>query len=54
MMFLLCALMMLFGGCNKTIEYDQPEGHVTDMSGYGYETENFYDINLDKMFELMD
>ncbi|MBR2792885.1 MAG: hypothetical protein IKE12_09555 [Erysipelotrichaceae bacterium] len=54
LLFLVCAMMIILTGCDKTVEYDQPEGHVCDMSGYGYETENFYYINLDTMFDLMD
>ncbi len=47
-------VMALLTGCSKDVTYDQPEGTVADMSGYGMETENFYHISLDRLFELMD
>lgn len=53
-MLILLSLLMLAGCGNKSVEYDQPETEVMDMSGYGLETENFHYLNLDKMFELMD
>lgn len=53
-LLLLLSLLLVTGCVNKNIEYDQPETEVTDMSGYGLDTQNFHYLKLDDMFKMME
>ena len=55
---LLIVLMavVILSGCQKrkTIDYQQPSGTVSDMSGYGIEDGNFYDISISETLSFFD
>ena len=48
--------ILLLVGCQKrkTVDYDQPSGTVSNMSGYGIENGDFYDISVIKLLEVFD
>ena len=50
----LALIVVLLTGCQKknTVEYDQPTGQLSDMSGYGIEDGNFYDITVLELLEI--
>ena len=47
-------VLLMMAGCQerKTIDYQQPSGTVSDMSGYGIEDGNFYDLSISAMLEF--
>ncbi len=48
-------IVFLVGGCGSNeVTYDQPTGTISDMSDYGIESENFYDITYSELFDLLD
>ena len=47
--------LVILAGCNRQPLYPQPQGNVSDMSGYnGLVSEQFVDIDLDGILKLME
>ncbi|MDO4377730.1 MAG: thioredoxin family protein [Erysipelotrichia bacterium] len=50
---LILVLLLLLLGCQEKIVYDSPQTSVSDMSGYGLQSEQFYTLTIEEFLDLI-
>jgi len=50
-LLIVMTILLVLAGCQerKTIDYQQPSGTASDMSGYGIESGDFYDLTIKEL-----